>query len=417
MKRTQIELLINLCTSIAVILVLLVVMGIWHLGANSMIACGFAGAFFFQIGSRPKLKHVLAAIGAGAGYGIAYALFGTVFGGSPVQVATGIGAFLGLGSLTVMTLVLVWTDSRDYVVPLRRALLLPAFSLVAGISMNAVTNAAPAAYDLYLYTFDSSLGVTPGASVARWFLAWPWLGAAASIIYSLLLLFPTLYDAWGLRRGVVGSLMTAFVVGGVCGFIFYQICPGLGPIYVFGSRFPAHLPAAGEIQLGMYHGAGARNAMPSMHMTWALLVWWSAWELTPLARVIASGFAMLTFLATLGFGEHYLVDLIVAVPFVLLIEAICALPRERRIALRAGAVGLGLTLSWLLLLRTAAVAHLAAWVSWAMVAGTIGITVPMQFALRRRLRMMHRPVEANVPRECGTDLTVVDLSIVSERLR
>src|SRR5450631_2664363 len=118
MKRHHYELLYKLCTSAAVVLVLLVVMGIWHLGSNSMIACGFAGAFFLHVGSRPKAKHLLAAIAAGAGYGAAYALLGTSFGGSAVQAATGLGAFLGLGSLTVMTLAMVWSDSRDYVEPL-----------------------------------------------------------------------------------------------------------------------------------------------------------------------------------------------------------------------------------------------------------------------------------------------------------
>src|SRR5580704_13848861 len=404
MKRHHYELLFKLSTSLAVVLVLLVVMGIWHLGSNSMIACGFAGAFFFQVASRPKPEHILIAIAAGAGFGGVYALLGTSFGGSGVQVATGLGAFLGLGSLTVMALAMVWSDSRAYVVPLRRALILPAFSLVAGVSMNAVTNAAPPAYDLYLYVFDSSLGLTPGASVARWFAELPWLGIAASIVYSLLLVFPTLYDAWGLRRGVRSSLMTAFVVAGVCGFVSYQVCPGLGPVYVFGSRFPAHLPGASEIQLSMYDGAGARNAMPSMHMTWALLVWWSAWELTAVARVIASGFVALTFLATLGFGEHYLVDLIVAVPFVLLIEAICALPRDRRTALPVCAVGLALTLGWLILLRTPVVAHLTAWGSWAMVAGTIAIAIPLQFALRRRLRLTSHP--ADVPDGSSAKVTL-----------
>ena len=309
-----------------------------------------------------------------------------------------------------MTLAMVWSDSRDYVEPLRRSLILPAFSLVAGVSMDAVTSSAPAAYDNFLYAFDSSLGISPGASVAKLFDALPWLGTAASITYALLLLFPTLYDAWGLRRGVRSSLMTAFVVGGVCGFIFYQVCPGLGPLYVFGSRFPGHLPSPAETSLGMYYGGGARNAMPSMHMTWALLVWWSAWELTPLARVIASGFAMLTFLATLGYGEHYLVDLIVAVPFALLIEAICALPRERKAALGAGVVGLGLMLGWLFMLRTTAVAHVPAWASWAMVVGTIATTVLIQLALRRRLRMARQ-------RAALSGVSLLDLDEIRVRQR
>lgn len=410
MKRHHYDLLYKLCTSVALVLVLVVVMGIWHLGSNSMIACGFAGAFFFQVASRPASKQLLWALAAGAGYGAVYALLGTVFGGSAIQVATGLGAFLGLGSLTVMTLSMVWTKSRDYLVPLRRALVLPLFSLVAGVSMDAVTKSEPSAYDMYLYAFDSRLGISPGASIARLFDALPWIGIAASAIYALLLIFPTLYDAWGLRRGVRGSLMTAFVAAGVCGFIFYQICPGLGPLYVFGSRFPAHLPAAGQFNLALYHGPGARNAMPSMHMTWALLVWWSAWKLTPLARFIATGFATLTFLATLGFGEHYLVDLIVAVPFALLIEAICALYSERSMAIGAGAVGLGLTLGWLLTLRTSVVAQLPAWVSWGMVLGTIAVTVPLQFALHRRLRVARQPVVGIASQMEKAEIAVPSLS-------
>jgi hypothetical protein len=73
-----------------------------------------------------------------------------------------------------------------------------------------------------------------------------------------------------------------------------------------------------------------------------------------------------------------------------LIEAICALKKERNAAIAAGAVGLGFTLSWLLILRTAAVAHLPVWACWGMVAATIATTVPIQFALHRRLRMMGR---------------------------
>ncbi len=139
MKRQHYELLYKLCTSAAIILGLVVVMGIWHLGSNSMIACGFAGAFFFQVGARPGTKHVLMAVSAGTGYGAAYALLGTSFGGSLVQAATGIGAFLGLGSLSVMSIATVWRNSHAYIEPLRRALVLPVFSLVAGVSMDTVT--------------------------------------------------------------------------------------------------------------------------------------------------------------------------------------------------------------------------------------------------------------------------------------
>ncbi len=77
--------------------------------------------------------------------------------------------------------------------------------------------------------------------------------------------------------------------------------------------------------------------MPSLQMMWALLVLWGAWELTPLARLIASSFAALTLFATLGFGEHYLADLIVGVPLALATEGICCLERNRKLDLTATA--------------------------------------------------------------------------------
>lgn len=67
----------------------------------------------------------------------------------------------------------------------------------------------------------------------------------------------------------------------------------------------------------------APNAMPSLHLAGALLIWWncgaSRW-----GRVLAAVYLVLTVVATLGFGEHYVVDLIVAVPYSLLIQTLAA---------------------------------------------------------------------------------------------
>src|SRR5205085_8183990 len=58
-----------------------------------------------------------------------------------------------------------------------------------------------------------------------------------------------------------------------------------------------------------------RNAMPSVHFACALLIWWNVARLSLRWRIAAALFLLLTVFATLGFGEHYLIDLIVAVPF------------------------------------------------------------------------------------------------------
>jgi len=72
-------------------------------------------------------------------------------------------------------------------------------------------------------------------------------------------------------------------------------------------------------------------------------------------RLFAGCFLAATGVATLGTGEHYLVDLIVAVPFALSLQALfIARPpvtRERRWI--SMAIGLGLTLAWVLALRSA----------------------------------------------------------------
>ena len=44
----------------------------------------------------------------------------------------------------------------------------------------------------------------------------------------------------------------------------------------------------------------------------------------PLARVITGVWLAFMLLATLGFGEHYLTDLVCAAPFVLALRALCA---------------------------------------------------------------------------------------------
>ena len=56
----------------------------------------------------------------------------------------------------------------------------------------------------------------------------------------------------------------------------------------------------------------------------------------------------LTLVATLGFGEHYFADLIVAVPYCLLLQALAS---ERRTQYAAALIGLAGLLAWFVLLR------------------------------------------------------------------
>jgi hypothetical protein len=59
-----------------------------------------------------------------------------------------------------------------------------------------------------------------------------------------------------------------------------------------------------------------------MHISWAILIFLFTWGFPLWARCLAALFVILTACATLGFGQHYFMDLVVAAPLVLLIRAL-----------------------------------------------------------------------------------------------
>lgn len=368
--KTMATLAYKWVASLALMLSLALIAGIWHMGSNSMIACGFFGAFFIFAGTRPGAKLLLIAAAGGAGYAACYALLGGPIDHAFLVALISAGAFLGIGSITVMAWQTIWTpqpDNRTSNAALRDALVLPVFSLVAGLGMNWANGFPRPTYDHLLYAFDGTLfGIPPGQTVAALFRSLPWVGGAASVAYQGLLIFPPLYRGWALYRGLRSSInvIYVFVTAGVAGFILYQVCPAEGPVYSFGTRFPDHLPNWRDISLAPYLSAGVHNAVPSMHMTWALLILWSALELGPLALALAGGLVGFTLLATLGSGEHFLVDLVVSLPLAFAVWNVF-----RRDKLRA-ALGLSLVCGWLIYLRTGAFLACPGIVNWMFIAAT-----------------------------------------------
>ena len=99
--------------SIALMVSLALIAGIWHMGANSMIACGFLGAFFIFAGTRPGTRLLLIAAAAGAGYAACYKLLGGLFDPAFLVALISAGAFLGIGSITVMAWQTVWAKPSE----------------------------------------------------------------------------------------------------------------------------------------------------------------------------------------------------------------------------------------------------------------------------------------------------------------
>ena len=110
--------------------------------------------------------------------------------------------------------------------------------------------------------------------------------------------------AWVVEQDL--TMRRAILLGGCCCFLFYALFPAVGPWHFDWTRLiPQHHAPV--------------NCMPSMHLTWALLLAINARRRWLQAALWV--YASLITISTVGLGEHYLVDLIAAVPYTVAVQA------------------------------------------------------------------------------------------------
>lgn len=271
------------------------------------------------------------------------------------------GALLGMGSLLVMSIRAVWSTPGErggYLACVIPSLVLVGSEWLTPPMLEWGQARNPKTMDLYLLIFDGTLHFQPSLLMGQLFARLPLLRHVSIGFYFALPLLIALVYVEQLRLDRKRALVTLliFFFGAVIGDAFYNFYPACGPISLLGRQFPnLEFPFAriSSIVLEQVPIRGARNAMPSMHMVWVVLAWWLSKNLSRWVKAICVFFLFFTFTATLGTGEHYFIDLVVALPFSLCLYAVFALDlastnRERAIAFFTGAAGTAL---WLLLLR------------------------------------------------------------------
>jgi hypothetical protein len=116
---------------------------------------------------------------------------------------------------------------------------------------------------------------------------------------------------WRRPAAELGDLVKTFLANTVLAVPVYLAIPVCGPAFAF-ARFPA-LPA-GNVGAVPILLAAPPNGIPSVHFSTALLVCWFARHWAA-GRIASLAFLALTLTATLGTGQHYLVDLLLAIPY------------------------------------------------------------------------------------------------------
>jgi hypothetical protein len=394
--------------TLAIALMLILIAGILHVGESAYLSFAFTGAFATLLMFQPSLSQLdrpelTWAIVAGAGFGGVYALmnhgllhpaaYGAFYGGWFAIP----GAFLGMGTLFTLGTRWIWANTAERRMRFERvrdAALVPLLCVATMVAVGPAIGMSPLTYDGLLYIVDTKfiaakLAAPPSWVVGRLFLDHSWMRAACGYVYNSLPLGVAICLAfqWQDRQRKLWypvDMRWLSVALGVAGLLLYQICPAAGPIYLFPKQFPSMVP-----NLDWVVAAPAwlrdvpRNGMPSLHVAWTMLLFWNvrhrAWWIAAAAAI----YLTMTAVATLGLGEHYLVDLMVAVPVGLSIQALWLRTRStfRLVAIGAGAA---ITLGWLIAFRTgAALAIPAGPAMWAVSALTVLVPVAMAWRMER----------------------------------
>jgi spermidine synthase len=264
--------------------------------------------------------------------------------------------------------------------------------------LDISTSLHPLTYDALVYHFESTLGFQPSAALARWLIPIPWVEDVLLASYNVLPLgFAVVIGAQIARPGRPAvNLLAGLIVSMAIGVIGYHFLPVAGPRYL-NNGFPLALPRADLIPLeATLLPPVPRNGMPSMHFAWAVLLWLTARQVGN--RWLSGFFAVLlglTFIATMAVGEHYLIDLVAALPVVLVTVAVVSgtLPWIHRARKNAAVGGLAIWLAWIIALRFGVPLFEAVpGLSWLAIAATVYASAVLYRPLIRAFEQ-----EASVP--------------------
>ena len=346
----------------SVFLVALFVVVAWVLDLTvPYLPLAIAGGSIFFLRNWPPIQELIAWIVASLGFAL---IVRFPHDHNWINTGAGVMSLFGLGAFLMLGLRWLWStgvERRKTYAVLAPGVAIVLFVLSAQRALSLANVLYAKTFDLYLYVFDGSFGFQPSFLMGRAMAASSLLRIACLLTYVSLPFVMALVYALRLPKGAERpswDIITLFLLAGLGGWALYNVVPATGPLYVFAESFPwralpyKSLPRL-FLELVPVNAGIPRNAIPSLHMAWAMLLYWNTKGLSRGLRTFLAVYAVMTVVSTLGTGEHYFVDLVAGVPFALAVQAVVSPDGKaegRRRAVTAG-LGLGLTVFWLLLVR------------------------------------------------------------------
>jgi hypothetical protein len=348
------------------------------LGNNPLLSFMLLGTFIVHMASGPKSPERIGTVLAAIGFREIYAFtegFHPYFGSAVVSW----GGFLGVASLLVLLVQSARSRGavrKDRLRTLATAGALPYTWIIVAFSLGAITYTSRT-LDANLLAFDTSLGMPFSFVLGRVLAVNPLLANLTVLVYHALPLGGASMLAWYNRAQhrpvkIIHLYLSIMVVG----FIAYGLFPAAGPLYAYAARFPWDAPEKWSILAHVPAPFDApRNAMPSLHFGAMLLLVWNSRPWPWWGRIAALAFTLGIAFSTVALGEHYLIDLVVAFPFLLGMQAAWSTGVPWRAACRLQAIiaGFAATAVWFVALRWAIPAFLSSSaLGWMAIAITVG---------------------------------------------
>lgn len=231
------------------------------------------------------------------------------------------------------------------------------------VFLSFLSYLTPFVFDAFIYHVELAQGTPVPFVVARMLETHPILGQLSMAIYVRLTLFVAIGFYLNLRfpDAATGNLMAGFLIALFVCFPLYLILPMVGiDMFVGAPPWPLG-PAPTDFAIKWVEAPAwlPRTCAPSLHAAWVYLFFFSVyrinWRVAAPAFLIV-GFTLLgTMSKTVG---HYFLDIVLAFPLAVAIQAAVTFPTRRNHRLRktVACAGLGYTVLSCLTLRLAPLA-------------------------------------------------------------
>ncbi len=322
----------------------------WLALVHPIQATSLFASIVFLLVSGPRLRDLLLFLAGAVGFALGHRAWLHLFSFRGVQLEQSALVAAGLASLVALAARAAASErGSEPRAWFHLAVMLPAFGMAMGLALDLTVPLHGWAWDPIVLALDAGFG-QPSFVVGRVAADHPALLTVLGLVYLFLPVMMAAMLVLEKRRSVdrEHGLLRAILLAAIVGYALYQVYPVVGPGPLFGARFPrgiAGLAGPPQRLVDVTAIEDPRNCMPSLHVAWALLIYWHARTLGTPARAAGALWLGSTILATLAMGQHYFIDLVVAMPFAALIDALAGAAPHRTSARRQLMVTTGVLLA------------------------------------------------------------------------